>query len=437
MSTVQTNAYRLANGAVCVHLSGAAEESRVPVHFVAVIDDSGSMGEDSKLERVVQSLDALLTYMGDEDMLSLVIFESSVKRPFTNCATTSDNKELVRAYLRTLTPLGGTNIASAIASLHEVLRGVPGGYKTGVLFLTDGEATVGITDDATLFVHVQTLLDTYAGTTVSAIGYGHDHRADLLRGMSVRGGGSYTIVTSVEQVASAFGDLLGGLRSCVAQEVRLLVPHSVTQMSAYSRRSDSQIFLGDLLAGGEHIVVLQGVLDTDVLTVEASDIRTGAPFPPMPVALGTANEEVGMRAYMRCAVVTLMEQVNRDFQGRHLNIADAVAEIDRISRQMATLPRHPLLDILQGQLERLRLFATAPPPPLPGLGRMQSNMLSQNTTSLGTARGVLSATDDDPTGISIFSSTTQRAISSGMSVAVAANNEHVVSAPPPLPIRRY
>jgi len=431
MSTILTNTYRLANGAVCVHLLGAAEESRIPVHFVAVIDDSGSMGEDSKLERVVQSLEALLTYMGDDDMLSLVIFESSVKRPFTNCATTSDNKELVRAYLRTLRPLGGTNIASAIVSLHDVLRGVPGGYKTGVLFLTDGEATSGVTDEATLLVHIQTLLDTYAGTTISSIGYGHDHRADLLRGISVRGGGSYTIVTSVEQVAGAFGDLLGGLRSCVAQEVKLLVPAHATQMSAYNRR-EGYIFLGDLLAGGEHIVVLQNIADTDSLVVQASDIRTGAPFIPRPLVLGLANEEVGMRAYMRCAVVTLMERVNRNFQGRHLDVASTLAEIDRISRQIEALPPHPLLDILQGQLVRLRAFAIIPPPVAPSsLSRMHSNILSQNTTSLGTARGVLSPTDEDPTGISIFATSTQRTISSGMSAVVHEGSTETVN--PSLP----
>ena len=416
-----------------MHLAGAAEaEARVPVHLVCAIDNSGSMEEQSKLQRVVESLHVLLDYLGDADMISLVVFESGIQRPFTNTPTTADNKELVRAYLRTVRPMGGTNLSSAIASLHEVMAGAPAGYKNGILLLTDGEATTGITDTATLLVHTQTLLAAYPALTLSTIGYGHDHKADLLRGMADRGGGSYTIVTGAEGVAAALGDLLGGLRTCVAQEVKLVVPLHVRQLSAYPKRSDTQIFLGDLLAGGEHVVVLEALAAGESLVVHASSVSTGAPLASIPVTFGHVDEEGGMRAWLRCSVVQLMEEVNRGLHGAAI-AADLISRIDALAAVIRALPPHPVLALLQTQLARLTVIATAPPAAA-AVTRMRSNMLSQDTTYLGTARGTMSQEPgEDPPEESPFATAVQRAMSSGMSHAVTPSepNEPSRTSSPP------
>jgi len=437
---LQIRAYTLSNGAVCVHVKGRpVVMARVPVHFVAVIDNSGSMDEQQKLQRVIESLHILLDYMGDTDMISLMIFEATVRRPFTNMPTTADNKELIRAHLRTVIPMGGTNISSALASLHEVLGGAPVGYKNGILFLTDGEATVGLTDTPTLLVHTQTLLLTYPGLTLSAIGYGHDHRAELLRGMALVGGGSYTIVSGAEGVAGAFGDLLAGLRTCVAQEVRLRVPPDARQLSAYPKRSADQIFLGDLLAEGEHIVVLEGLAPGAHLVVHASSVETGAPLPSIAVpieALAGPFEEAGMQAWLRCSVVQIMEEVNRTLHGSAI-AGDLLSRISALMAVIRACPDHPILQQLQTQLNRCTAILTEPPPP-PAVTRMRSNMLSQDTTYLGTARGTMSLDpgDDPHEVVSPFATSVQRSMSSSMSHAVTPSDPGMLP-PPPSGLRRY
>jgi len=403
-----------------VHVVGqAVTESRRPVHFVAVIDNSGSMDDQQKLMRVIESLHVLLDYMGNDDMISLVVFEATVQRPFTYTHTTADNKELVRAHLRNVCPMGGTNISGCLASLHEVLGAAPAGYKNGILFLTDGEATTGITDMPTLLVYTQTLLTTYPGLTLSTIGYGHDHRAELLRGMAVIGGGSYTIVSGAEGVAGALGDQLAGLRTCVAQEVKLIVPPDTHQLSAYPKRSDTQIFLGDLLAEGEHIVVLERLAEGASLVIQASSVQTGAPLPPIPVVLGAADsEEIGMRAWLRCSVVQIMEEVNRTLHGSVV-AADLLSRIHALVAIIRASPDHPILQQLQTQLDRCTAILTEPPMP-PAVTRMRSNMLSQDTTYLGTARGTMSQDpgEDPHEVVSPFATNVQRSMSSGMSHAV-------------------
>jgi len=443
---LQIRAYTLSNGAVCVHVMGRpVAVTRVPVHFVAVIDNSGSMDEQQKLRRVIESLHVLLDYMGDDDMISLVVFEAVVQRPFTYTRTTADNKELVRAHLRNVYPMGGTSISGAIASLHEVLASAPAGYKNGILFLTDGEATVGLTDTPTLLVHTQTLVTTYPGLTLSTIGYGHDHRAELLRGMALVGAGSYTIVSGAEGVAGALGDQLAGLRTCVAQEVRLGVPSDARQLSAYPKRSDTQIFLGNLLAEGEHIVVLEGLAPTTTLVVHASSVETGAPLAPMAIAidpLSGENEEVGMRAWLRCSVVQIMEEVNRTLHGSAV-AADLLSRISALLAVIRACPDHPILQQLQTQLNRCIAILTEPPPP-PAVTRMRSNMLSQDTTYLGTARGTMShdPSEDPHEVVSPFATSVQRAMSSGMSHAVTPSDPGDTGGtsyppPPPSGLRRY
>lgn len=443
---LQIRAYTLSNGAVCVHVVGRpVEVARLPVHFVAVIDNSGSMDEQQKLRRVIESLHVLLDYMGDGDMISLVVFEAVVQRPFTNTRTTADNKALIRAHLRNVYPMGGTNISGCIASLHEVLAGAPAGYKNGILFLTDGEATVGLTDTPTLLVHTQTLLLTYPGLTLSTIGYGHDHRAELLRGMALIGGGSYTIVSGAEGVAGALGDQLAGLRTCVAQEVRLGIPFDAHQLSAYPKRSDTQIFLGDLLAEGEHIVVLERLAPGAHLVVLASSVETGAPLPPIAVAvdpLSGAHEEVGMRAWLRCSVVQIMEEVNSTLHGSSA-APDLLSRIHALLAVIRASPDHPILEQLQTQLNRCIAILTEPAPP-PAVTRMRSNMLSQDTTYLGTARGTMSLDpgEDPHEVVSPFATSVQRATSRSMTHAVTPSDPGDTGGtpyppPPPSGLRRY
>ena len=421
MSAIRTSAYRLTNGSVCVHLVGeAVVTERLNAHMIVAIDTSGSMTEAQKLKHVVESLEALLGFMGDNDMISLVLFHSTVSTPYLYLKTTPDNKDVLRAYLRSLRADGGTNISGTISALHDVLASAPADHKNGIVFLTDGDATVGVLDAPTLLVHVQSLLVAYPQTTLTAIGYGHDHKAELLRSMAVVGGGSYQTVLTVEHVASALGDLFGGLASTVAQEVRLVVGSAAQQLSSYHRRSDTQIFVGNLLSGGEHIVVL--TTDEMEFTVLSSDVHTGVPLTPINVVVHPATppeQETGMRAYLRCSVVQLMEDVNRYVLAGTTTAAptELTARIEALKTACAAEPPHPLLDLLIRRLDRCLSVSRVPPPP-PQLSRMLSNQISQDSTCLGTARGTMSIGYDEDPPAAIFSTPTQRTASQGMSQAV-------------------
>jgi hypothetical protein len=68
--------------------------------------------------------------------------------------------------------------------------------------------------------------------TLHCFGFGEDHNAEMLRALADVGGGVYIFITGAEEIATAFGEALGGLLSTSHQNVELsfdpgagVVPH--------------------------------------------------------------------------------------------------------------------------------------------------------------------------------------------------------------------
>jgi len=59
--------------------------------------------------------------------------------------------------------------------------------------------------------------------TVFTFGFGEDHDANMLRGISQAGKGVYYYVKKEEEIPSAFADCLGGLLSIVSQNIKLTI----------------------------------------------------------------------------------------------------------------------------------------------------------------------------------------------------------------------
>jgi von Willebrand factor type A domain len=421
-------AYNLSNGVTVVQINGlvstpvAGAVTQQPVHFIACLDQSGSMHDANKLRNVVTSLKFLLDHMREQDAFSLITFETTAIKVFTCLPTNRENKVLIRQRLSGLRPLHATNISAAIATVHEIMASVSNlsAYKHGVLLLTDGEATAGATTDAELQTFTTTLLNAYPQLTFTTIGYGDSHNAALLAAMAQRGGGSYNIVQNVEQVASVFGNVLGGLATCVAQQVRITAPPPSRQLTTFAERTGDPpvtIFVGDVLEGGENMVVLEGVPAGATLTLQGSSMRDGTPIrmETGTAAEGSATQQAdGMSAYLRCKTVQLMSD-SLQFVMRAPNSDEMNRMMERCSllrTEVETLPAGPLVDMLVGEIVRCRDILTSPLSP-PRMARHVSNTISQHTAYLGTARGIHS-TDGSEVAPSVFATTNQRELSTEM-----------------------
>lgn len=238
------------------------ETSRVPTHFILLMDTSDSMNDDSKLENVKHSARLVLHFLGPQDRLSLLTFDHTSKTLCAALGCSDANKELIRGILDELQTGGSTNLSSGIARVSNVLTQLYTqspelrALKTGLLLLTDGHANRGLTGFEDLKALLLSLHQKFPALTMNFVGYGTDHNGVLLKEMAERTQGSYSLIEHNEGAATVFGDMLGSLFSCVAQTVQVLCPEGTTVQGQWSCSTKGEIELGDLYAGSETVLLL-------------------------------------------------------------------------------------------------------------------------------------------------------------------------------------
>ena len=445
----------------CVRLSApeAAESPQQAVNIVVVLDISGSMEDGDKLRNVILSLEQLLMYLRDEDFLTVVPFNGEIRRPFlvNQEPCTATGKSIIQERLAALRAGGNTDLGIAIRSAAEVLSMPRTGSssssssKSAVLLLTDGAATAGELDHARLVLLQQANLEEYPEALFCTVGYGEDHEAELCRRLALNG--PYSIVRSGEDVGAVIGDLLGGLRTVAASSVRLIVPPHVHQRTTFKLNSANEICIGNLVANSDQVILLEGLAAEDLVGLHYV-LRDGSHHLLANIEVSGPSSEIqeaGGIALLRCEVLEIMEHARQYLTGRSPVIPAAVLEQSLVLRaKLEALPASPAVTLLLRELNKAHGYLSAPPPPA-ALARHLTNQLSQHTEYLGTARGIMSSSgheeeDEDPgRNTSIFSSTVQRAMSSGMAQAVRSvtlplspvnsGNPRAPSLPPPPPFR--
>lgn len=242
-----------------LQLKAAAAAERSPIHIIAVIDISGSMQFDDKLENVKKSLKAILEFMNSTDMLSLVTFSKSSDIIAQRTLTTPENKYILSQAISCIDVDCSTNLSSGLISGFECEddalpeRGAVSKYKTSILLLTDGEANEGITNPDSIIdlIHDQSS----ASVNIYTFGYGTDHNAALLSLIADEKDGAYNVVNSLENVASAIGSAFGSIASCIAQNIvvesEVAAERAAQFYSGFPLTLKGGVRVGDMTAGGE------------------------------------------------------------------------------------------------------------------------------------------------------------------------------------------
>jgi hypothetical protein len=411
------------------------------------------------MSNVKRSLHCLVDTLKPTDTFSLVTFSSSAHILFRQVFMTDANKVLVRQQISGIHATTCTNLELGLQSIEEVLETPSKTQSQSILLLTDGEANEGRNTIPDLTAIVRRIITANPRLTLDTVGYGLQHNAELLAAMAREGGGGYNIVTSLDHVATVFGDVLGGLRTTLYQQVKLFLPPTVRQISKYALFTPpavaavgtavavpkNEIFAGDLRESGEILFLLDNV-DIDAAGITPLDIRcidsqTGVAIRITNLVLSPPSVEdiaAGQTAYLRSKVVDFLQAPHtaRDalaVQGRALIAEVAVLQATQTAPQTLAI-----LAMLHRELTQTVTQLEAPPPPPSALNltRMTSQ---QHSAYIGTGRGMYSTpsqpgadADEDPM-TSVFSNTSQRAASNVMRTASSApdpSDTSYVSAPP-------
>lgn len=205
------------DGFALITLSPPAVRPRaVPRDVTFVLDVSGSMS-GQKIEQARAAGKQLLRTLSPMDRFRLIDFSSDV-RTFRDdfSAATRENIREAERYLDDLEAQGSTNISGA---LEEALSSrVQGGRLPIILFLTDGQPTVGERDGSVIASNVA---KQRGSRRLFTFGVGSDLNVSLIEQLALEGRGTASFVRPDESVERAVGIVASRLTSPLVTDVRI------------------------------------------------------------------------------------------------------------------------------------------------------------------------------------------------------------------------
>ncbi|WVZ95283.1 LOW QUALITY PROTEIN: hypothetical protein U9M48_041068 [Paspalum notatum var. saurae] len=231
--------------AVLVHAkapaAAAAEATaaRAPLDLVTVLDVSSSMQGD-KLALVKRAMGFLVDSLGPGDRLSFVAFNDYGRRLIPLTRMSEDGKAAAKRAVESLVASGCTAIRDGLDQAAMVLDGRR--HKNAVasvILLSDGQDNCSMpahrafrqgnraaymANNHSYLVPPSFVRAGCAGgssTPVHAFGFGTDHDAAAMHGISEATGGTFSFIENHEVIQDAFARCVGGLLSVAAQNARV------------------------------------------------------------------------------------------------------------------------------------------------------------------------------------------------------------------------
>lgn len=242
--SVLAYAPRNEDGFALITLSPPAVATRfTPRDVTLVLDVSGSMA-GIKIRQARDAGKQVLATLGPSDRFRLIDFSSDV-RSFRDdfVRATRENVAEGSRYLESLDASGSTNISGA---LDAALEGdAPSGRLGLVLFVTDGEPTVGERNPEAIAARVARLRK---DRRIFSFGVGADLNAALIERLAVEGRGTAQFVRPEESVERAVSIVASRLSNPVVTNVRV---HADGVRLLKRQPSDA----ADIFAGQDYVLL--------------------------------------------------------------------------------------------------------------------------------------------------------------------------------------
>jgi Ca-activated chloride channel family protein len=209
----------------------SSERARPHAALTFVIDTSGSMGRESRLELVKDALRKLVLNLGSGDSIAVVTFGQDA-RVVLEPTSATDEEDILDAIAR-LQPGGSTNLEAGLRLGYELAREAFAGERINrIVLASDGVANVGLTDAEGILRRISD--DAAAGIDLVAIGVGMGNYNDaLLEQLADRGDGFYAYVDSLDEARQLFSEGLTGTLQTVAFDAKVQVTFDPDVVAEY------------------------------------------------------------------------------------------------------------------------------------------------------------------------------------------------------------
>jgi Ca-activated chloride channel family protein len=230
-------------------------DERKDVSLTFVIDVSGSMDRESRLELVKRALEMLVEQLRPSDSVGIVVYGSDA-RVVLESTSGAEARTILDAIYR-LHPEGSTNAEAGLRLGYERANAAfnPGGINRVVL-CSDGVANVGQTGPESIW----DVISGYAseGITLTSVGFGMGNYNDvLMEQLADNGDGFYAYVDTLKEAERLFVHGLTGTLQSIAMDAKVQVDFDPEVVARYrlvgfeNRAIADQDFRDDTVDAGE------------------------------------------------------------------------------------------------------------------------------------------------------------------------------------------
>lgn len=252
-----------------------------------VIDRSGSMSDEGRMNYLKQGLHRMASELKTGDLINMVVFDHDVCTPLENFVVGRDNPAVLTKAIDAMKPRGSTDLYSGLSQGYSLAdRSYQPTYNNRVMIVTDALANTGVTDTRAIAM-VGKYYDERR-IRLSGVGVGTEFNDELLDRLTEKGKGAYVFLGSEAEVDAVFGPRFISLLETTALDVhyQLHLPPSLRMNVFYGEEASAvkeevqaihyfantqQLFFSELMARGGKLRTQDSVM----LTIEYEDPETG------------------------------------------------------------------------------------------------------------------------------------------------------------------
>ncbi|MBN1883802.1 MAG: VWA domain-containing protein [Deltaproteobacteria bacterium] len=240
----------------------AEHTQHLPKDVTFVLDTSGSMKGD-KLIQAKNALEFCIDSLNAEDRFNVIRFSTDIQR-FTPSLVSADreNRSDALDFVDEMVARGGTNIHDAL--INAIDDGEDTHRPHMIVFITDGEPTVGETDNEKIIKSVTGAND--GASRIFVFGVGEDINTHLLDKISQKNHGASDYVTPTEDIEVVVSNFFTRVSSPVLSDVTIdvtgvsisdIYPQTMPDLFAGMQL----IVAGRYSGGGGATIILKGRME--------------------------------------------------------------------------------------------------------------------------------------------------------------------------------
>ena len=231
------------------------DRDRKDAKLTFVIDVSGSMNRENRLELVKKTLTLLVDQLRPTDEIGIVIYGSTARVVLPH--TRNVNREHILAAIHSLSPGGATNAEEGLRLGYQLaLQNFGPDYINRVILCSDGVANVGQTGPDAILTEIGNYVKD--GILLTTVGFGMGNYNDILmEQLANKGNGSYAYVDTLKEAERVFVENLTGTLQVIAKDAKVQVEFNPQTVSRFrllgyeNRRLAQEDFRDDDVDAGE------------------------------------------------------------------------------------------------------------------------------------------------------------------------------------------